>query len=281
MKKTMTVVAMVAILGAAGSAYAGLVAYNDLVYPDTGGTAETNVRINYYTTGIVPSREPFTLNNEGNSGPLTDYYTELESDVTVTILSSGTELWRMWYYDDGFWYGGMNAPEGTPAHDVFCVWGGYHGIETRGALYPTEDIGMAVSYAFTGLNVDSDYELVAYAGWSKVEYPPPIGSVRLEIHGDNGSTNTTPAGNCVVVLDDHTTVVASTYNGYVDGDIASWIVTPNPSGFFQLVASHPAGGGGAFPPQVFRLVEIESVVPEPAGLGLIALSLLAVRKRRR
>jgi len=58
MKKAMAVVAMVMILGAAGSAYAGLVAYNDLVYPDSGGTAEQNFRVNYYTIGIVPASSP-------------------------------------------------------------------------------------------------------------------------------------------------------------------------------------------------------------------------------
>ena len=191
----------------------------------------------------------------------------------------------MWYYDRGFWYGGMNAAEGTPAHDVFCVWGGYHGIETRGALYPVEDTGMEVAYAFTGLNTSSTYELVAYAGWSNTEYGLFAGSLQLEIQGDDGCTNTTPAGPLVIVTDERTTFMYSVPNGYSDanvayGDIASWIVTPGPGGFFQLVASHPAQAGGAFPPQVFRLVEIETIVPEPAGLGLLGLALLAARRRR-
>lgn len=254
---------MAVCCGLASSAYAGLVAYNDSIYPTTGGYQPT---INYYSGGPDDDTS-FDFNFDGESGPLRDYTTGLPSSVIVTYVVNGPgKLWRDHY-------GGADPVTGTPAHDVF---GSILGLDPKGVFtYHTSSSGWVLT-AFEGLNTDSTYELVVYAGRSG-DSTYANRNVRFEIRYDGGCMNTNPAGPLVTVIDDHNTRMNSGQNGAgTYGDIASWIVTPDANGSFQLVGWSEYKG---YQQQVFRLTEIPPV-PEPAGLGLIRLALLAVRRRR-
>ena len=271
-------IAIAVCCGMASSAYAGLLAYNDMVYPTTGGTDPSHP-VNYYSIVDAGSSDPgATFFFDGTSGYLKDYNTALVTNVHVTISCSS--VYRLWSSNAG-----GPAPAGSPGDPVF---NGITGLDARGVLsYTTYDFNMAME--FSGLNPNSQYELVLYGARAGSSYWTR--NSKFEITSAAGCVNTTPVPGTTTVYDASNptyTQMCTGVNGSGSyGDIASFIITPNGDGTFTEVSWHGAwsgigGSGKGYPEQVFRLTEIggEVLIPEPAGLGLIGLALLGLRRRR-
>ena len=241
MKKLLMIVAMAAVIGMTGTANAA-----DILF-DLGPVG-----------GVVNAGWASATANDGDasgggtSGP-----------VTLSILPKAAEL--LWSRDRGT----AATPQGVDNNDVFVPQGTY------GDMY-RDFVGAGaagIDLNFTGLALNADYDVTVWGydsasnflrttSWGVTGGP----TVNIAFDGDNGGfPGPDPNTNLL-------TSYAANFSGTADGAGALTVEGRYATGSFVGVM---ASG--------IRLTSEEAPpdpVPEPAGLGLIGLALLAVRKKR-
>ena len=241
MKKLLMIVAMAAVIGMTGTANAA-----DILF-DLGPVG-----------GVVNAGWASATANDGDasgggtSGP-----------VTLSILPKAAEL--LWSRDRGT----AATPQGVDNNDVFVPQGTY------GDMY-RDFVGAGaagIDLNFTGLALNADYDVTVWGydsasnflrttSWGVTGGP----TVNIAFDGDNGDPFPGPDPDTTAL-----TSYAASFSGTADGAGALTVEGRFAGGSFVFIAANGirlVGGAEA------------ELIPEPAGIGLIGLALLAVRKRR-
>ena len=265
MKKLLMIMAMVAVIGMTGTANAADILFDleGSAVPANGADLQSGWAAATTDQGVSPhdfdgDDEDVRPSGGGTSGA-----------VTLSIVGVGTNV-GLWSRDRGT----AATPQGVDNNDIPVPQGTY------GDMY-RDFVGAAASAStsegmdlnFTGLTPNANYDVTVWAydsgsnflrttSWGVTGGP----TVNIAFDGDNGGfPGPDPNTNLL-------TSYAANFSGTADGAGALTVEGRYATGSFVGVM---ASG--------IRLTSEEAPpdpVPEPAGLGLIGLALLAVRRKR-
>jgi len=273
-KVAIAVLATAVCCGLASSASADWIAYNDLISP-YGGATQT-------TIGENGSGE-LIKSSDGSGTGVTFTHTDTDNFVDYT--------------GQGYWYEGASwwSPD-TDGYNMFTLANvSAEGIES----YPASS-NWSSDYTFSGLDPAKKYRvaLSACRASSSTSYQArftghdivnPDGSQTYASSSVSPHEAANPDGWSPYIRKNSETSVSINYaqqqqkwwNGYV----ASWTeIDPGADGAF-MVHTYPDGNiygewRKAYMPVVLLLEELPPPIAEPAGLGLIGVALLGLRRRR-
>jgi len=259
-RKLIPVVLAIAVCcGLASSAYAGFIAYNDLIDPYGGGAGTTN----HYA--------------QASGGELLDY----AGNATGVQLHMPTNGGFIAYPGQGYRFG-------TAGTDGYIAFEGIDNLSAEGVWSYGAPSYWYCDYNFSGLDPNREYRVVmSGTRASSSNYTTRV--TKHTITGADAATQASSALSNSNVLGRTATVVDIAYGmtsqRWADGSVASWTdIDPGADGAFTIEVT-PAGEyygewRKAYIPNVLLLEELPPPIPEPAGLGLLGVALLAMRRRR-
>ncbi len=219
----------IAVLGSTNN---GWVAYNDGGYID--GQIATN----------ITTYECYT---NGASGLLTDYYTDVNTTVSVSIATSGTINSQL--SGDQI---GTEANEGTDAYNTF------HGLVNMLGGSRLGSNSSTIQLTFTGLNPDNTYSFATTANRNDDGYDDRF--TRITISDAESATNASTSG--VTVNNDLSVSFCTGYNT-VNGYVARWTdINPGSDGGFIVTFAVEGEASSAYGPSVFMLKEGSVELPD-------------------
>ena len=269
-------VAMVMCCGLASVAMGDFVAYNDFSGTSAGNVTSHGLHtggtlVDYDTGGALTARvDTWGLDNTGN-------------------VSGGSPITAG---------GGYNFTAGPGTL--------FNGIIDMSGLIQYGDTGWYTDTHFSGLDPSKAYDVVVTANrgsssagydarWSKftlhdaTEIPPLRNYPETYSQAHTQASETGAGGEWVFQTPASNITMFSTGRNWSTGygAIAQWLdVRPNATGEFWIRVEADDEFGEArkgYGIQALRLIEHDApggAIPEPAGLGLVGLALLAVRRRR-
>lgn len=265
-KKIIGVALAIAVCcGMASSAYAGFIAYNDSGRPwDDSGNNEA---VTYWS---IPGGGTNPSNNTVASGLLKDYPTWNPAAPTYTgVTLTCTNIAGA--------YSGWNDGYDFDGGDGAAIFGGITGLSVVGQQYMANWGSMRTT--FTGLTPGATYEVVLTGNrnsgsgyWNRI--------TRWTLEDTDSSTQASSTGSTMTPLT--TDIITGSGNGAL-GYVARWTdIVAGANNSFSVLAASVGSDSTSYGTAVLKLVETDGngEVPEPAGLGLVGLALLAVRKRR-